>query len=374
GGALYLTWLRRGNPDADMFCRIPAGGTCTSPHRLALPGSTPEDGTDQPFPVVAPNGAVYVVAGRFIRDDVVVWASTNAGTSFGAPMVVPSGSFTSMTDVGDVVLSRSTYAGESGGANNSFLIATDHVGLGFGLVGASQTSGTTSFTFPGSKGFDLSDVDATSLALDAQGDPVESFDLRTVPRIGFYRYSGSGPITSASSWDGPTLVTDGYVARLAGGPTGLFLLSQDRPTIGSGQLEVDIRKYDPATESFGAPKTLAQVPTSTEYDGGALYEDPVTGEVVVEWPGDAAAGPAGGAVWTSSDGGSVWSGPISLSGSSPIVSGPIALENPPAGYAPLDNSRLVLTTTGQAFVTYRDADGLELAKLGKIGTSAPKNR
>jgi len=374
GGALYLTWLRKGNPDDDMFCRIPAGGTCTSPRRLSLPGSTLEDETDQPFPVVAPNGAVYVVAGRFIRDDVVVWASTNAGTSFGAPMVVPSGSFTNMTDVGDVVLSRTTYAGESGGANDSFLMATDHVGLGFGLVGASQTSGTTSFTFPGSKGIDLSDVDASSLALDAQGDPVESFVLRTVPRIGFYRYSGSGPITSPSSWDGPTLVTDGYVARLAGGPAGLFLLSQDRPTIGSGQLDVDIRKYDPATDSFGAPTTLAHVPTSTEYDGGALYEDPVTGEVVVDWPGDAAAGPAGGAVWTSSDGGSVWSGPISLSGSSPIVSGPTALESPPGGYAVLDNSRLVLTTSGQAFVTYRDAGGLEVANLGKIGTGAPKDR
>ena len=149
-------------------------------------------------------------------------------------MVGPSGSFTDMTNVGDVVLSRTTYAGESGEANDTFLMATDHVGLGFGLVGASQTSGTTSFTFPGSKGIDLSDVDESSLALDAQGDPVESFALRTIPRIGFYRYSGSGPITSASSWDGPTLVTDGYVARLAGGPAGLFLLSQDRPPIGSG--------------------------------------------------------------------------------------------------------------------------------------------
>ena len=373
GGAVYLTWLRKGNPDGDMFCKIPAGGTCTSPIRLALPGSTPEDETDQSFPVVAPNGAVYVVAGRYIRNDVVVWASKNAGTSFGAPMVVPSGSFTGMTNVDDVVLSSRTYAGESGQANDSFLMASEHLGLGFGLVGASQTSGTTSFAFQSSKGTDLSDVNESSLAVDPHGDPVESFVLQTT-RIGFYRYAGSGPITSASSWEGPTLVTDGYLARLAGGPAGLFLLSQDRPPTGSGQLYVDIRKYDPATAIFGAPTTLAHVPPSTEYDGGALYEDPVTGEVVVAWPGDAGAGPAGGAVWTSSDGGSVWSGPISLSGSSPIVSGPIALEGPPGGYALFDNARLLLTTSGQAYVTYRDAGGLEVANLGKIGEGTPKDR
>jgi hypothetical protein len=71
-----------------------------------------------------------------------------------------------MTNVDDVVLSSTTYAGESGQANDTFLMASEHVGLGFGLVGGSQTSRMTSFAFQGSKGTDLSDVDESSLARD----------------------------------------------------------------------------------------------------------------------------------------------------------------------------------------------------------------
>ena len=78
-GNLYLAWLRTGKPDADMFCKIAEAASCLHPVTLAQPSGS--YGTDQPFPVLGPDGAIYVVAGSYVQNDVLVWTSADGGNT-----------------------------------------------------------------------------------------------------------------------------------------------------------------------------------------------------------------------------------------------------------------------------------------------------
>ena len=310
-GALYVAWLRTGNSDKDMFCSIPSGGTCTHPVVLALPSGGVLAETDQPFPVLAPGGAVYVVAGRYIDDDVVVWTSSDGGQSFGAPTVIAQGSFPGKSNVDDVLLATRTYGGGTNRPGSSFLMSSSHVGLGFGLVACvctRPTGPTSSFSFSGLSTADNVNL-SSSLALDQNGDAVEAFSTHgPSPTVGFYRYGGSGPIGTQQAWKGPTLVAQGDLARLAGGPAGLFLLSEDRAPGSAKITHVDVRKYDPAAHVFGAPRTLVDEAVADPVAGGALYENQETGHLAVAWPRYTASGKPMMQLWTSTMGGKTWSG------------------------------------------------------------------
>jgi hypothetical protein len=353
-GALYVTWLRNGNPETDMFCKIPSGGTCTDPVVLPLPSGGNLAATDQPFPVLAPGGVVYVVAGRYIEDDVVVWTSSDGGLTFGAPTVIAQGSFPDKTNVDDVLLAPSTYGGAAGGPGSSFLMSSNHVGLGFGLVTCVCTSSagpTTSFSFSGLSTAENVNSLSSSLALDPNGNPVEAFSTSSgTPTVGFYRYNGGGAIGTQQSWSGPSTVAQGYLARLAGGPAGLFLLTEDRAPGSAGITEVDIRKYDPAAHVFGAHRTLADEPFAKPDAGGALYENQKTGELAVAWPQYPADGTPNMQLWTSTTGGKTWSGPMDIA--------TIA-----AGYAQADNARLAVADNGRVSLTFQDGNGLEVESL-----------
>ncbi len=353
-GALYVAWLRSGNPDKDTFCKIPSGGTCTDPVVLPLPSGGLLAETDQPFPVLAPRGVVYVVAGRYIDDDVVVWTSTDSGHSFGAPTVIAQGSFPNKTNVDDVLLATRTYEGGTSGPGGSFLMSATHVGLGFGLVTCVCTrpaEPTSSFSFSGLSTTQNVSSLSSSLAVDANGDPVEAFSTQsTPPTVGFYRYSGSGPIGTQQSWEGPTLVAQGDLARLSGGPAGLFLLSEDRAPGSASMTQVDVRKYDPAAHVFGAPKVLAEVAVAEPVAGGALDENQETGDLAVAWPRYTASGRPMMQLWTSTTGGKTWSGPTDIATIAP-------------GYAQADNARLAVADNSRASLTFEDANGLELASL-----------
>lgn len=353
-GALYVTWLRNSNPGTDMFCKIPSGGTCTDPVVLPLPSGGALAETDQPFPVLAPGGVVYVVAGRYIDDDVVVWTSTDGGHLFGAPTVIAQGSFPNKTNVDDVLLATRTYEGGTSRLGSSFLMSSTHVGLGFGLVTCVCTrpaEPTSSFSFSGLSTTQNVSSLSSSLALDANGGPVEAFSTSAIaPTVGFYRYSGSGAIGTQQSWSGPTTVAQGYLARLAGGPAGLFLLSEDRAPGSAAITEVDIRKYDPAAHVFGAPKALVDEPFAEPDVGGALYENQKTGALAVAWPQFSASGKAVMQLWTSTTGGKSWSGPTDIA--------TIAF-----GYAQADNARLAVADNGQVSLTFLDGNGLELVSM-----------
>jgi hypothetical protein len=352
-GALYVAWLRTGNPDKDMFCRIPSGGTCTDPVVLALPSGGVLAETDQPFPVLAPGGAVYVVAGRYIDDDVVVWTSGDGGHSFGAPTVIAQGSFPGKSNVDDVLLATRTYGGGTNRPGSSFLMSSSHVGLGFGLVACVCTrpaGPTSSFSFSG-----LSTADSvnpsSSLALGPNGDPVEAYSTQsTPPTVGFYRYSGTGLIGAQQSWQGPMTVAQGNLARLAGGPAGLFMLSEDRSAGSAAVTQVDVRKYAPDAHVFGAPKALVEGSAADPVLGGALYENQKTGELAVAWPRYTAGGKAMMQLWTSTTVGKTWSGPTDIATIAP-------------GYAQSDNARLAVADNGRVSLTFQDGNGLELESV-----------
>jgi hypothetical protein len=108
-GTGYFAWEAKpgvaGAADTTMFCKIPRGGTCTSPVALSLPGPGTDDTEDvsMAFPVLGTRpGIVYVVGARYDIDDTIIWTSTNSGTSFSGPVTVSS--YGGKTGIDDVLL------------------------------------------------------------------------------------------------------------------------------------------------------------------------------------------------------------------------------------------------------------------------------
>src|SRR5277367_3679759 len=109
-GTGYVAWDRPAadpatEPEVVLFCKIPRGGTCTSPTTLALPPGEDQE-IVQPFPVLGTHpGEVYVVGPRYVQNDTLIWTSTDGGEKFSAAKVGPNpGGYPGKTSVGDVLL------------------------------------------------------------------------------------------------------------------------------------------------------------------------------------------------------------------------------------------------------------------------------
>jgi hypothetical protein len=329
-GNAYVGWMDEGTPK---FCKIPAGGTCTSPIVLPLHGSHPPD---QLHPVLGSGSTVYLVGPSYDGDDVEIWTSTNGGASFAAP-VESTGGFSDKTEPNSVLLSGS-----------DFLIGSSHPSAGFGETPVSGGTGTN-FEFTSSSGpYSLQ----SNLALAAPGDPVEVWweYLNSSP-VQFSRYKGTGSLTSESDGSAPATVTKGEVPRLAGGASGLFLLSNDYGA-GSEATQVDVRKYSTTGFTFGTPLTLSSGPAYDFQDGGAIAESP-SGLTAVAWPQP--TGESGGTMYlyVSSDGGASFA-----------AVGPIAHIDP--AYEDGDNAQLTINDAGGGWLTYLDEGGLEVADLTPV--------
>ncbi|HEV8063743.1 MAG TPA: hypothetical protein VGP46_02875 [Acidimicrobiales bacterium] len=91
----------------------------------------------------------------------------------------------------------------------------------------------------------------------------------------------------------PIFVTDGINPRLASGPNGLFLLSEDfvsDPTTAK-TLYLDVRRWDPSTEKFGRPSTIATLPNDVNApNAGGFGEDSKNGALTVAWPMETSKG------------------------------------------------------------------------------------
>jgi hypothetical protein len=138
---------------------------------------------------------------------------------------------------------------------------------------------------------------------------------------------------------------------MAGGAAGLFMLSEDslktaQPTA------VDLRRYDPATRSFGAPLRLANGPASTPepFAGGGLAENYDTGEIAAVWPQFSPSGSSLMRLYLSTSGGAHFS-PAEY------------IATVGDGYPGMDNARLAIADGGSGFVTFQDANGLQVADL-----------
>ncbi len=395
----YVAWLHKASPDTVMFCKLaPGAHSCAHPLTLAVTLAEVGSSTNTPFPVLGPEGYVYVVAPSYDTDQMVIWQSTNGGASFGSPWVgqsPPGGEYAYNCQVEtnlDDVLAFNAYGGQydpsqglgtlgSGVGNLEFEMssANPDIDWTFAYYGQgcfakqpekpNQSLPEQHFSF-GTAGGEESSLGWVSGAAGAcplsyPGDEVDAFeDDNTNPStVRFYHYSSpTGPCSvieknlgpsGASNWSGPTVITQGAFPRLAGGAAGLFLLSGDSVSPPASEpTAVDIRHYDLATHNFGPPLQLAEVKRldfGTGGPTGGLGESFTTGELAAVWP-DVAGDTSQLSAYISTDDGAHFSSAqdIARIGS---------------GYSDWDNARVALAPNGEGFVTWQDAGGLHVANL-----------
>lgn len=333
-GNAYIGWMDEG---VAKFCKIPPGGTCTSPITLPLKGT---NAPDQLHPVLGSGATVYLVGPSYDGDDVEIWTSTDGGASFGAP-VLSTGGFADKTEPNSVLLSGS-----------DFLIGSSHPGAGVGETPVTGAAGSK-FEFAGvSAPYTLQ----ANLALAAPGDPVEVFweYLNSSP-IQFSRYNGSGSLTTESDWTAPAVVAKGEAPRLSGGTAGLFLLSDDFGAGSSEPDQVDVRKYSTTSFNFGAPLTLSTGPAYEIQTGGAIGESP-SGLVAVAWP-QASGDTRTMNLYISSDGGASFGAPVDIAAIGPE-------------YQSGDNAQITVNNAGGGWLTFLDEGGLQVADLSAVPAPA----
>jgi hypothetical protein len=352
----YVTWSdqeKNDSGDPELFCKIPAGGTCAKPLTLPLPSHTSwaDYAIVQAFPVLGgASGAVLVVGPSYVYSDVVVWSSSNGGTSFGKPKVIPSPVYADNTTVDDVLLSR----GDPSKSENYFSIASDNTGLGYTYTGVGEIGARNP-----SEGFSLptdtvaGSVDGSTLGFSGSQTVDVFWTDSTPPHLDYFWAPLPGVSGSPGTLEhGPKSITSGAVARLAGGPDGLFLLSEDSGSKASKPLTLDVRQWNPTTHAFGDPTAVATVPNNINAPNqGGFTEDLSTGALTVAWP---VSGPHGTYVmdeWTSANGGSSFTGPTDVATIGATYSGPTR----------------VAMTGGAGFLTFQDSGGLELVDLGPGG-------
>lgn len=382
----YLAWEHTGTggaADTPMFCKLaPEARRCTDPVSLPLPGvsgySGDELSANQLFPILGPGNVVWVVTSRYVADDTVIWTSTDGGRTFGGPHEIPyipsctespcppalSVSYAGLTDIDDALpvtqsyatYDRQTYLTSSGQPSVYWLESSNNPGLGFNLDDTAETyggpAGATAFTFGNTGG---GGVAGSALGTTSAGEVVEAYWLETTPpKLAYYYFREphtAVPISPQNGWAGPVTIGPGYLPRMADGAAGMFLLSAD----GSGETPnaVDLRKYDTATHAFGSAHKIANAGDAL-FAGGGLGENYDTGELAAVWPtfGDTNDLMR---LYLSTDGGSRFS-PAQYVAS---VGG---------AYADFDNARVAIADNGTGFVTFQDANGLEVADLYPFGT------
>ncbi|MFI5027668.1 MAG: hypothetical protein ACHQCF_01640 [Solirubrobacterales bacterium] len=342
-GNAYVTWTRKSSsalPDSPMFCKIPPGGQCTSPKGLPIPGAV--DGTDAVagvFPVLGPGSTVYAVAPRYVHDDVVIWTSENGGQSFNTGTVIGS-AYSNKSDPTDVLR-----------AAGNLLIGAFNPGLGFSTTTAGGPVGSN-LDFASLSGT----VEGSSLGLQGSENLVEAYWTLSEPdSMFFYRYKNAGSPTLESSWEGPTPIGNGYETKLAGGSSGLFLVSQDYSG-GANPTALDVRRYQ--GPGFAPPLTLANDSSIDLFAGGAIAQSP-GGAVAVAWPGTRGGDQARVMrMFTSTNGGASFGPETDIA----HIGG---------GYALGDNAQLALADSGAGWLTFRDEGGLKMADLNPIAPYVP---
>ena len=332
-------------PDVVSYCRLargqkacastsalapdaPAGGA-SGPFEGNFPGGNHD--TQGPIPIVQGN-ALYLVDRRYPDvfnqpdgktgdSNVFLWASQDGGQTFSGPAIV-----------GDDQMGGGAIA--YGGEDNPSI----------GTISRTQTGGTF-FQGAGAGVFTRAQAQlgtgdqAYDGALATDGDlPVAVFDDLT-PTTYVREWSGHGDVNDASTWS--TASFPGAAPRIAGGPTGVFVLYRDS-LVGGNVLVRRIVGGQPS----GNPVKLAgavQNPTIAEDAGGALAV--------------AFVDAAGVELRTSTDG-VTWTAPQLIA------------QAPPGGT--IGDLALAATADGGGFVTYiqnpQGAEGVGTVAASAFGT------
>jgi hypothetical protein len=346
-GTAYIAWLRKspstGVADTIEFCKIPRGSKCPSPLTLSVPAPGANvEGPAGVSPVFGPAGQIYLVVPRYVENDVLLYVSENGGASFNAPIVIEN-SYSNKSNPSEVFLE-----------GNEFLISGYNAGLGFSAVNtAGEGLGHFVLNEPGPGG-----VASASMGLDSSGNPVIAYYNLTSPPypIDFVHYNGSGSKTTEADWSQPAQVTSGYLPQLAGGASGLFLLSEDYPSATAPYATVvDVRKY--TGSSFGPPVKLFEDPNSDLYSGGDIAQSP-GGHLAVVWP--QFTGTQVMRLLVSTNGGASFSAPT-------------AVATLGSAYSDQVNAQAAVNDDGGGWLVYNDAGGLELADLTPLNGGGSKS-
>jgi hypothetical protein len=338
-GNAYVGWVSEGPgiaADIPKFCKIPPGGAC-APINLPIPGATSlSDSPSAAMPVFGPGATVYVVAPRYGQNDLVFWTSTNGGLSFDAGTLRPF--YAGKTDPTDAFLQGSNFL--VSGYNAGLGISSDEVSGGGG--------GELNFANPGDGG-----VGSSSMGLDGANPVIAYWNLDDpqYPLL-YYRYDGSGSLTTESNWVGPTAVANGYMPSLAGGPGGLFMVSKDYggPSYPN---TINLRRY--AGTTFGPPRTLAVDTTSSLFIGGSIAQSPSGNRLAVAWPG-----------FRGGDNASVMRLFTSTDGAITFSESHIAHIGDAFGIG--QNADLATNDGGSGWIVFSDSTGLRIADLNPIAS------
>jgi hypothetical protein len=224
-GTAYIAWYGAESLFSSLqFCRLPRGASaCAHQGQIA----TSQDSLSRPFVTVS-GSTVRVVQYRYGgTSGVFEFVSTNSGDTFGAEAQIGSIPFDEAVQGPGDTLSAATNAASSG-------LEFQNMQLGGGSAGTALLS--ADHPYNGSVGL----IDAsTPLTVFSAGDSQSQFR----------RYDGSGSVNDVNHWTAPVSVGYADYPRLAGGPTGLFMLA------GTAANGLEVRRYDGTT--FGAAAPLA---------------------------------------------------------------------------------------------------------------------
>jgi len=343
-GNAYVAWTSEGEGigvEPVKFCKIAPGGSC-SPTTLSIPGAKSlSDSASAAIPVFGPGSTVYVVAPRYANNDLFYWTSTDGGASFDGG--TESAYYSSKTDPTDAFL-----------VGSNLLVGAFNAGLGFSTneVGG-LGGGSIDFKSPGTGG-----VAGSSMGLADGANPVIAYwNISDPPYpVLFYRYKG-GALTTEANWEGPIEVAKGYEPSLAGGPAGLFMVSEDYSGGSTYPNAINLRRYEGT--NFGPPRTLAVDASTDLFVGGAIAQSAGGSRLAVAWPGKRAGdGAYVMRLFTSTDsGGSFTESHIANLGS---------------GYGIGPNADLATNDAGTGWIVFRDGNGLRIADLNPVAGLPPK--
>src|SRR4051794_14941040 len=288
-GVGHVAWVVS-DPNGDVvhYCRLERTDppTCGNPQTLTSP-----DGVVDDVQVVVDGGDVRIIMPRNESNDVQMWSSSGGGP-FSGPFQIATGPVGSTAP--DAVL---------GADGNAFFTNANpgpivqQVPVHGGPPPGRSASFAGAYT-----------ADPTVGVFGASSFPLLAAHGGAPDRAAFWRYNGTGDVNDPASWAGPVVIGDGDATRLASGPAGLFLMTNNAGGSSGGQVQV--RRFDDLRGNFTAPVIVGPSEAGVEND---LAEAPAGGPAAgALFPGWALSSSDRLRVAAWGDGGRTWLGPGDL--------------------------------------------------------------